>query len=83
MKPNNLFNLAKRLFPIYRSITGDGVRKTLQILKSKNSELKVKNIKSGTKVFDWVVPNEWKIDEAYIITPDGRKICDIKKITYI
>lgn len=79
MKPNNLFNLAKRLFPIYRSITGDGVRKTLQILKSKNSELKVKNIKSGTKVFDWVVPNEWKIDEAYIITPDGRKICDIKK----
>ena len=36
MKPNSLFNLAKKLFPIYRSITGDGVRKTLQILKSKN-----------------------------------------------
>ena len=73
MKPNNLLNLAKKLFPIYRSITGDGVRKTLQILKSKNPEIKIKKIKSGTKVFDWVVPNEWKIDEAYIITPAEEK----------
>lgn len=79
MKPITLFNLAKKLFPIYRSITGEGVRKTLQILNKKNKEIKIKNVKSGTKVFDWKVPYEWKVDEAYIITPDGKKICDIKK----
>lgn len=41
--------------------------------------LKIHSIKSGTKVYDWVVPQEWQINDAYIITPDGEKICDFKK----
>ena len=79
MNPNALFNLAKKIFPIYRSITGEGVRETLKVLNNKNRSIKIKSVKSGTKVFDWVVPLEWKIDEAYIITPTGKKVCDIKK----
>ncbi|EAL9604974.1 DUF4910 domain-containing protein, partial [Campylobacter jejuni] len=41
--------------------------------------LKFHSIKSGTKVFDWIVPDEWNVKEAYIITPEGEKICDFKK----
>lgn len=67
-----------RLFPICRSITGNGVRETLKII-SEIVPLKVYEIPSGTKVFDWIVPKEWNIDDAYIITPDGRKIADFKK----
>jgi aminopeptidase-like protein len=71
--------LAKELFPLNRSLSGDGVRKTLNILKRENKELKIHSIKSGTKVFDWEVPDEWNCKEAYIITPDGKKICDYNK----
>ncbi len=41
--------------------------------------LKIHSIKSGTKVFDWIVPDEWQINDAYILTPDGKKICQFKK----
>jgi aminopeptidase-like protein len=71
-----MHNLAKRLFPINRSLTGKGVVETLNILKEYNPNLKIHSIKSGSKVFDWEVPNEWNCEEAYIITPDGEKICD-------
>lgn len=67
-----------RLFPICRSITGNGVRETLKII-SEIVPLKVYEIPSGTKVFDWIVPKEWNIQDAYIITPDGRKVADFKK----
>lgn len=76
---NNLMNLAERLFPICRSITGDGVRQTLSILKEYIPELKIFEVPSGTKVFDWVVPKEWKISEAYIETLDGTRILDFKE----
>jgi aminopeptidase-like protein len=71
--------LAKELFPLNRSLSGEGVRETLNILKRENKELKIHSIKSGTKVFDWEVPDEWNCREAYIITPDGKKICDYNK----
>jgi aminopeptidase-like protein len=71
-----MHNLAKRLFPINRSLTGKGVVETLNILKEYNPNLKIHSIKSGSQVFDWEVPNEWNCEEAYIITPDGEKICD-------
>ena len=74
-----MLSLAEELFPINRSLSGDGVRKTLNILKRENNELQIHSIKSGTKVFDWEVPDEWNCREAYIITPDGKKICDYNK----
>jgi len=57
--------LLEKLFPIHRSITGEGVRKTLQILKS-ISDFKIMEILSGTKCYDWEIPPEWIIREAYI-----------------
>ena len=74
-----MLSLAKELFPINRSLSGDGVRETLNILKRENKDLQIHSIKSGTKVFDWEVPDEWNCREAYIITPDGKKICDYNK----
>ena len=67
-----------RLWPILRSITGEGVRETHKILKE-IIPLKTIEIPSGTKVHDWVVPKEWGISDAYIIDPNGNKICNIKK----
>ena len=75
---NKIYNLAKILWPINRSITGDGNRKTLKILKSICNDLKIKEIKSGTKAFDWVVPNEWKINDAWIKDSKGKKIVNFK-----
>lgn len=76
-----MHELAKELFPICRSITGQGFRDSLQILNDAlgGGILQIHSIKSGTKVFDWIVPPEWYIKDAYIITPSGEKICDFKK----
>lgn len=65
------------LFPICRSITGDGVRETLNIIKEE-IPLKIYEVPSGTKVFDWEVPKEWNIKDAYIRNSDGEKIVDFK-----
>jgi len=70
-----MYELVKRLFPICRSITGNGVRETLRILK-KEIPLKVYEVPTGTQVFDWVVPKEWNITEAWIEDPDGNRIID-------
>jgi aminopeptidase-like protein len=74
-----MLDLAKELFPINRSISGKGVRKTLKILKKKIPYLKIKSFRSNLKVFDWKVPLEWDIKDAYIITPKNKKICEFKK----
>lgn len=74
-----MYELALRLWPINRSITGDGVRETLSIIQNELPELRVHEVPTGTKVFDWIIPKEWKANDAYIITPDGRKICDFKE----
>lgn len=76
---NDLYSLAKRLFPIYRSITGKGVRQTLYILKEICGELQIRSIESGSKVFDWIVPNEWNIEDAYIEDENGIHIIDFKE----
>jgi aminopeptidase-like protein len=74
---NEIHNLAKKLWKINRSITGEGVRRTLEIIQNDYLQnLVIHSIPSGTKVFDWSVPMEWHVNEAYIITPDGEKICD-------
>ena len=76
---NKIFNLCKKLWPLNRSITGEGTRETLRQLKKIVPKLKIHEIRSGKKIFDWTVPKEWKVEDAYILTPEGKKICDFKK----
>tara|TARA_B110000971_G_C19994016_1_gene493365 strand:- start:350 stop:1651 length:1302 start_codon:yes stop_codon:yes gene_type:complete len=76
MEFKKLDNLFDKLFPILRSITGEGYRKSLKIL-DKHFKFKYFKYASGSKVFDWVVPKEWVIKEAYIKFKN-KKIIDIK-----
>lgn len=73
-----MYSLCKKMFPICRSITGDGVRKTLDILKEVYNDIKIYEVPTGTKVFDWQIPKEWNIREAYIENSSGAKIIDFK-----
>ena len=66
------------LYPINRSITGKGTKKTLQIIKKEFPALKIKKIKSRTRVFDWIVPDEWNVKKAFIEDKFGKKIVDIR-----
>lgn len=66
-----------RLWPICRSLTGPGVRETLGVL-SEIIPLKMESVESGTQVFDWTVPKEWSLDEAYLEFEDGSRILDFK-----
>lgn len=70
--------LLKKLFPICRSITGKGNRTTLSEL-SEYVPLKIHEVKSGTSVFDWTVPDEWNIQDAWIKDSQGNKIVDFQK----
>ena len=73
------YNIAKtKLFPINRSLTGKGVIDTLKIIKKEFPKLKIKNFKSGTKVFDWNIPPEWNVLDAYVMDKYGKKIIDFK-----
>ena len=78
MKGNEIYDFCKEIFPVNRSITGDGVRKTLSIIKSEIPNLIVRNIPTGDKCFDWTIPKEWNVVDAYIIDPDGKKICNFQ-----
>ncbi len=75
----DIHSLAKVLWPINRSITGNGVRKTLKILKTICNKISIKEVKSGKKVFDWTVPDEWNIREAWIKESNGKKVVDFSK----
>ena len=67
----------KRLFPINRSITGDGNRKTLKILQE-IIPLKVVEYPSGQQVYDWTIPKEWNIKDAWIKNSKGEKVIDFQ-----
>lgn len=73
-----IYEIAERIFPICRSITGNGVRETLRIIREYVPELKIVEVPSGTQVFDWTVPKEWNIKDAYIENQDGERIIDFK-----
>ena len=74
-----MYSWAYDLFPICRSISGDGLRKTLKYINKRILEMNIHSIKSGTKVFDWKVPLEWNISDAFIKNKKGKKIIDFKK----
>lgn len=70
-----LHDRIRRLFPICRSITGNGVRQTLRLLASE-IDLVTREIPSGTRVFDWTVPKEWNIADAFVKDRSGRRVVD-------
>ena len=76
MSTEELEHYFDRLWPLLRSLTGNGVRQTHDIL-SEIIPLERFEIPSGTEVFDWTVPKEWVVREAYVITPDGHRILDV------
>jgi aminopeptidase-like protein len=73
-----MHQLISKLYPICRSITGNGVRKTLHILQEL-IPLELHEVPSGTPVFDWIVPQEWNIEDAYVINPQGEKVIDFQQ----
>lgn len=77
-----IYELASKLYPIPRSLTGQGVRDTFALvndfLKEYGVEFELHNVPSGTEVFDWTVPKEWEIKEAYIENESGDRIVDYK-----
>ena len=77
--PNKYYTLAKKeLFLLNRSITGNGIKKTLSVIKKQFPKIKIVRIKSGTNVFDWVIPPEWNIFDAYVLDKNKNKIINFK-----
>ena len=73
-----MYSLMENLFPICRSITGNGVRETLKIIQ-KHILLTIHETPTGTKAFDWTIPKEWNIEDGYILDSNQNKIIDFKK----
>src|SRR5262245_12631151 len=72
-----MHQLIARLYPICRSITGDGVRATLRILQEQ-VPVTIHEVPSGTPVFDWTVPREWNIRDAYVKNSRGERVIDFR-----
>jgi len=72
-----MHDLARRLWPIHRSITGDGTRASLAILREYLPDLVMHEVPSGTQVFDWIIPEEWTIREATLTDPNGKVVIDL------
>ena len=75
---NNIYKLGKKLFTINRSITGNGVRLTLLNIKKELKKLKIHEVRSGTRFYDWKIPPEWNVKKAYVKDKNGKIIIDIK-----
>lgn len=75
---HQIHNLAAELYPICRSITGEGIRETLSRIQERIA-LRIHNVPTGTPVFDWTVPREWNIRDAYIKIPSGRRVVDFRE----
>src|SRR5580700_1139142 len=75
---DELYCFASDLYPICRSITGDGLRLTLSKIQ-KLIPLQTVEVATGTPVFDWTVPKEWNIRDAYIKNSDGKRVVDFQR----
>ena len=73
----DMYDLIAELYPICRSITGEGFRSTLDTL-ARHLDLAVHEVPSGTRVFDWTVPREWNITDAYVETSAGERVIDFR-----
>lgn len=74
---NALYSIIRDLFPLCRSITGDGLRKSLSYL-GQYVDITLHEVPSGTRVFDWTVPREWNIRDAYIKNQKGERVVDFR-----
>jgi aminopeptidase-like protein len=74
---DQLLRLIERLYPICRSITGDGVRETLSIIRD-HIPIEIHEVPSGTQVLDWVIPPEWNIRDAYVKNMSGARVIDFR-----
>ena len=72
--------LMRTLYPLCRSLTGDGVRATFDALE-RHIPLRRTEVASGSEIFDWIVPDEWNIRDAYVATPDGTRVIDFGRST--
>jgi aminopeptidase-like protein len=72
------YELMRRLWPLCRSLTGSGVRATFDVLRE-HIPLQLTEVASGAQVFDWTVPDEWNLRDAYIATPDGTRVVDVRR----
>ena len=79
MMGHKMYELIKEIFPICRSITGNGVRRTLEILKEYAPSICIREVPSGTQVFDWNVPAEWNIEDAYVENEAGERVIDFQQ----
>ena len=68
----------RELYPICRSITGNGLRETLRTI-GREIDLRVREVPTGTRVFDWTVPKEWNIQDAYVKDSSGRRVIDFRQ----